>query len=167
VGLSSVEASRLRVSTRPWVRAQVVSCSRPGRTGETQIGQPSGAEMTWTLPPWCLCFPPEPPEVGAVGAGGSDAVGTEDGAVQVEMGMAGGHRPFHRSGQIRGVVGEYGQPLVQVAVRGGYRNPVAGELGQPTPRDRVPLRVPSRSRCSRKNWARVSGVSLPTSSVAV
>jgi hypothetical protein len=41
---------------KPWVRAQVVSCPRPGRTGETQIGQPSGAEMTWTLPPWCLCF---------------------------------------------------------------------------------------------------------------
>src|SRR5947209_11001325 len=38
-------------------RSQVVSCSRPGRTGETQIGQPSGVAMTCTFPPWCLCFP--------------------------------------------------------------------------------------------------------------
>jgi hypothetical protein len=29
-----------------------VSCSRPGRTGEVQIGQPSGAAMTCTFPPW-------------------------------------------------------------------------------------------------------------------
>lgn len=57
VGMSSSAAMRLSASTSPWWRAQVVSCSRPGRTGETQIGQPSGVAMTCTFPPWCLCFP--------------------------------------------------------------------------------------------------------------
>lgn len=46
-----------RAVMMPWRRAQVMSCSRPGRTSETHSGQPSGAEMTCTLPPWCLCFP--------------------------------------------------------------------------------------------------------------
>jgi hypothetical protein len=32
-------------------RSAVVSCSRPGRTGEVQIGQPSGTVTTYTLPP--------------------------------------------------------------------------------------------------------------------
>jgi hypothetical protein len=82
---------------------------------------------------------PGPPQVGAVGAGGGDAVGTDDGALQVEMGVAGGRRPFQRGGQVRGVVGEHGQPLVQVGVCGGYRNPVVpGELGQPGPVDEPP-----------------------------
>lgn len=94
-----------------------------------------GAEMTWTLPPWCLCFP-DHQRSAPLAPGGGDAVGTDDGAVQVETGMAGGRRPFQRGGQIRGVVGEHGQPLVQVAVRGGYRNPVVpGELGQSGPVD--------------------------------
>nr|WP_316743238.1 hypothetical protein [Streptomyces sp. MK7] len=56
-------AIRLRASIRPWWRAQVVSCSRPGRTGETQIGQPSGWAAgvlrigAWDADP----APPEPP----------------------------------------------------------------------------------------------------------
>jgi NAD(P)-dependent dehydrogenase (short-subunit alcohol dehydrogenase family) len=33
------------------IRSAVVSCSRPGRTSEVQIGQPSGTVMTRTLPP--------------------------------------------------------------------------------------------------------------------
>src|SRR3954466_5251930 len=44
-------------STSACARRQVVSCSRPGRTGEVQIGQPSGVVRTWTLPPWAACLP--------------------------------------------------------------------------------------------------------------
>lgn len=55
------------------------------------------------------------------------------------MGVAGGRRPFQRGAQIRGVVGEHGQPFVHVAVRGGHRDPVVpGELGQPGPIDEPP-----------------------------
>src|SRR3712207_4449092 len=44
-------------SASGWVRSAVVSCSRPGHTAEVQIGQPSGAAMTCTLPPWAACLP--------------------------------------------------------------------------------------------------------------
>ena len=37
-------------------RRAVVSCSRPGRTGEVHNGQPSGAVMTWMFPPWLACL---------------------------------------------------------------------------------------------------------------
>ena len=43
----SVSAS----SSPSWARAQVVSCSRPGRTGEVHSGQPSGAVTTWMFAP--------------------------------------------------------------------------------------------------------------------
>src|SRR3954466_14014918 len=39
-------------SASAWARSAVVSCSRLGRTGEVHSGQPSGAAMTCTLPPW-------------------------------------------------------------------------------------------------------------------
>ena len=39
-------ASRFRAPPRQWEQAQAVSCLRPGRTGETHSGRPSGAEMT-------------------------------------------------------------------------------------------------------------------------
>jgi hypothetical protein len=49
-GPSSVQA--VSASSRPsWARAQVVSCSRPGHTGEVHSGQPSGAVRTWTFAP--------------------------------------------------------------------------------------------------------------------
>lgn len=41
----------------PAAFTQVMSCSRPGCTPETQIGNPPGSERTWMLPPWRLCFP--------------------------------------------------------------------------------------------------------------
>ena len=48
--LSSVQA--VSASSRlSWVRAQVVSCSRPGRTGEVHNGHPSGAVITWMFAP--------------------------------------------------------------------------------------------------------------------
>ncbi|ODA69894.1 hypothetical protein APS67_005905 [Streptomyces sp. AVP053U2] len=88
---------------------------------------------------------PGPPEICPVGTGGGDAVGADDSAVQVEVGVPGGRRPLQCGGQVRGVVGEHGQPLVEIAVGGRHRDPaVPGELGQPgsvdePPQDEDPL----------------------------
>jgi hypothetical protein len=89
--MSSSAAMRLSASTSPWRRAQVVPCSRPGRTGETQIGQPSGVVMTCTFPPWCLCFPVR----------GGEAVGADDRTVEVQMRQPGCLRTLQRSREVR------------------------------------------------------------------
>lgn len=86
--------------------------------------------MTCTFPPWCLCLPDhrrsEP-----FGAGSGHAVGADDGAVQVEVGVSGCCGPLQRGGQAGGVLREHGDPLVQVPVGGGQRYAVvAGELSQ-------------------------------------
>lgn len=47
----------------------VVSCSRPGRTPEVQIGQPSAAVITCTLPPWLACLPDHHRSTPGVGPG--------------------------------------------------------------------------------------------------
>lgn len=60
-----------------------------------------------------------PSQVGAVGDGCGDAVGADDGAVEGEVGVSGGNGTFQRGGQVRGVIGEHSQPLVEVAVGGG------------------------------------------------
>lgn len=73
-----------------------------------------------------------PPEVCFVGAGGGHAVGADHGAVEVEVGVPGSRRPLRRGGQIGCLVGQNGQPFVQVAVGRRHRDPVVpGELNQP------------------------------------
>jgi hypothetical protein len=73
-----------------------------------------------------------PPQVGLVRAGGGGAIGTDDGAVEVEACEAGRGRALPCGGQVRGVVGEHGQPFVEVAVGRRDGDPVvAGELSQP------------------------------------
>lgn len=87
-----------------------------------------------------------PPEVCPVGSGGGDAVGADDGAVQVEVGVAGRGGSLQRGGEVRCVIGEHGQSLVRVAVGRGQRyGVVAGELGHaravdepPQDQDRLP-----------------------------
>jgi hypothetical protein len=80
-----------------------------------------------------------PPQVGSVRAGCGDAVGADDRAVQVEVGVSGGRRPLQRGGQVGSVVGEHGQPLVQVSVGGGHRDLVVpGELGKARAVDEPP-----------------------------
>lgn len=75
--------------------------------------------------------PDGPPQVGLVRAGGH-AVGADDGAVQVEVGVPGRRSPLQRGGQVGGVVGQDGQSLVRIAVGGRHRNAVVpGELDQP------------------------------------
>lgn len=52
------------------VGAQVVSGSRPGRTGQVRIGQPWGAVMTSTLAPWWSLPDHHRPTLAARGAVG-------------------------------------------------------------------------------------------------
>lgn len=123
-----------------------------------------------------------PPQVRAVGVDGGHPVGADDRAVQVEVGVPGRRSPLQCGGQVGRVVGEHRQPLVRVAVGGRQRDAVVpGELGQAgvvdqrststacpkTPRVRVPLRVPSSSRCPRSSFARCSAVAPRTASTAV
>jgi len=51
-------------------------------------------------------------------AGGGHAVGADDRAVQVEVGVPGHRRTLRRGGLVGCVVSGHGQPLVRVAVRG-------------------------------------------------
>lgn len=154
VGLPGVAVSRFSASTRLCVRVQVVSCSRPGRTGETRIGQPSGTAMTCTFPPWCWCFP-DHHRSAPLRADGGHAVGADDRAVQVEVGVPGRRRALQRGGQVGCVVGEHGQPLVQVAVRGRGRYAVVpGELDQARTVDEP---APWQSPCLLRCWAHGKG----------
>jgi hypothetical protein len=57
-----------------------------------------------------------PPEVCA---GGGDAVGADDGAVEVQMRQPGYLRALQRGGEVRCPGRQNGQPLVEVAVGGG------------------------------------------------
>lgn len=73
-----------------------------------------------------------PPQVGLVRAGDGNAIGTDDGAVEVEVCKAGRGRALQCGGQVWGVVGEHGQPFVEVSVDRRDGDPVvAGELSQP------------------------------------
>jgi hypothetical protein len=50
-------------------RNAVVSCLRLGRTSEVHNGQPSGAVMTWMVPPWLACLPDHHRSTPVVGPG--------------------------------------------------------------------------------------------------
>lgn len=99
------------------------------------------------------------------------------------MCKAGRGRALQCGGQVRGMVGEHGQPFVEVAVGRRDGDPVvADKLSQPgtvqepaqdqhalfeRPQGAVPLRVPRRSRCSSSSFARASAVARLTSSTPV
>ena len=73
---------------------------------------------------------PGPPQVGAVGAEGGDAVGADDRAVQVEMGETSSFRVLQHVLEVRRLGCEHLQSLVEAAVGGGEADAVvAGELG--------------------------------------
>jgi hypothetical protein len=72
-----------------------------------------------------------PPQVCAVEARGGDAVGADDGAVEVQVCQPGRLRAFQRGLKVRCPGRRHGLSLVEVAVCGGNRHPiVAGELSQ-------------------------------------
>jgi hypothetical protein len=105
--------------------AQVVSCSRPGRTSETRQGKPSGYDRYLDVAAMVLVFA-APPQVGAVRAAHRDPVGVDGGAVEVEVGHAGGLRGRQRVVHARGERGEHGDGLVEVVVGGGGADRVVG-----------------------------------------
>jgi hypothetical protein len=94
--------------------------------------------MTWTLPPWCRCFPDH-----------QRSALLEPGLATRSVRMTVPSRlrwvypaAVARSqggGQVRGVVGEHGQALVQIAVGGRCRDAVVpGQLDEPGPVDEPP-----------------------------
>lgn len=126
--MSKVSASRFGAAIRPWVRAQVVSCSRPGRRDPERPAVGCGDDLDVDAVVLVLA---DHHRSALFGPGG-DAIGTDDGAVEVEVCEAGRGRTLQGGGQVRWVVGEHGQPFVEVAV--GRRDGdmvVAVELSQP------------------------------------
>lgn len=126
-----VAASRFRALTRPWAASAggVVLAARSDRRDPQWPAVRGGDDLR--VPAMVPVFP-GPPQVGFVGVGGGHAVGADHHAVQVEVGVCGRRGPLQRGGQGRGVVGEYGQTLVQVAVGGRCRDAVVpGELDEP------------------------------------
>jgi hypothetical protein len=67
-----------------------------------------------------------PPQVGAVRAAHRDAVGVDEGAVEVEVGHAGGPRGRQGVVHARGAGGEHVDRLVEVVVGGGGADRVVG-----------------------------------------
>jgi len=131
----------------------VVSCSRPGRTGEVHGGQPSGGGDDLHVPavvvvlsrppwihPWCR-------------SRGAAPVNLDQGSVDIDVGVAGHLRCRQDRAQTRCVGGEHGDALVQVGESGC--RPAAGTApGSPagsSPANLVPALVPRRrhSACRR------------------
>src|SRR6266480_5890791 len=104
-----------------WVcsRSAVVSCSRPGRTGEVHSGQPSGAVITWMFPPWLSCLPDHHKSTPGGGTWGAAPVGLDQGPVDVDVVVAGHLRREQRRFQGRRLGGQHADTLVQVVVGGG------------------------------------------------
>jgi hypothetical protein len=104
--MSRVSASRFRAAIRPWVRAQVVSCfaAGPDRRDPERPAVGCGNDLDVAAVVLVLA---RPPQVGFVRARGGDAIGTDDGAVEVEVCKAGRGRALQCGGQVRAVVGEH------------------------------------------------------------
>jgi hypothetical protein len=126
---------------------------------------------------------PAPPQVGVGWALHRDAVGVDEGAVEVQVGGSGRARGEDRLVYVRGEGGEQVDRLVQWVVAGGLADavvcgqlPYAGGVEEPAqyqhrvperPSTLVPRRVPARSQCSWMSLARKYTVSRRASSAQV
>ena len=128
---SAIQVARAgRISV--WARTAVVSCSRPGRTCEVQSGQPSGAVMTWMLPPWLACLPDHHRSTPVVGPGVRHRSVSIRVPSMVTWLVPGGLRGQQRRCRLGASGGERIDTLVQVVVAGGSADRVVeGQLRHP------------------------------------
>ena len=101
------------------------SCTEPGSTSETHIGNPSGASTAWMLPPWAWALPEYHRSMTSsllVAVFLSAPIGGDNLAVQDHMEKAFGVSPFERLAQARCLVRQHRDDLVQVPVGGGPRD---------------------------------------------
>src|SRR5215470_3362516 len=104
------------------MRAAVRSCTDPGSTPQTHSGKPPGASTAWMLPPW-VCALPEyhrpvtSPLTLTAGSLHRSAGMTFPSRITCEKPLVFG--PLQRLGQVRGLLGQHGDDLIEVPVGGG------------------------------------------------
>ena len=88
-------------------------------TDRGDMGQPSGAAMTCTFPPWCLCLPDHhrSAPLGPAAATRSVRITVPSRLRWVDPAAAALSSAVEQIGR---VVGQYGQPLMQTAIGGQY-----------------------------------------------